>query len=218
MAEQGRVYMTPAPDQARAREQYRGAARGYDQHMRPFRRWQREAIDRLELKEGETVLDVACGTGINFEALEAKLGGTGRIIGIDLSPDMLRQAHQRVRNRGWANASLIEAAVEDADVDVSADAALFSFTHDVLQSEQAVANVVAHLRLGARVASTGAKLGRNPLVNWFVRRAARDYITTFEGLDRPWRPLEKYAEMTWRPRALGGAYVAWGTVVRSPNA
>jgi ubiquinone/menaquinone biosynthesis C-methylase UbiE len=210
--------VTTQPDRDRAREQYETAAQGYDEHMRPFRRWQLEAIERLELRSGQTVIDVACGTGINFEALEDKVGREGRIIGIDLSPDMLRQARERVRDRRWTNVNLVEAAVEDARLDEVADAALFSFTHDVLQSEPAVASVIAQLRSGARVASTGAKVGRNPIVNWFVRRAARGYITTFDGLERPWRLLEKYAEMTWRPRALGGAYVAWGTVSRAADA
>ena len=128
---------------------------------------------------------------------------------------MLAQARQRATSHGWQNVSLIEAAVEEAELDVTADAALFSFTHDVLQSPPAVANVVAHLHRGARVASVGAKFGArwNVVVNFFVRRSARSYITTFEGLDRPWRELERYAgEMRHRDLALGGAYVAWGEV------
>ena len=45
-------------------------------------------------------------------------------------------------------------AVEEAEIEAAADAALFSFTHDVLQSPGAIANVVRHLRPGGRVAST----------------------------------------------------------------
>jgi hypothetical protein len=39
-------------------------------------------------------------------------------------------------------------------------------------------------------------------------------MTTFEGLDRPWRELERYTagEMRSKSLALGGAYVAWGTI------
>jgi hypothetical protein len=95
------------------------------------------------------------------------------------------------------------------------NAALFSFTHDVLQSRVAVANVVAHLVPGARVASVGAKLGAswNVLVNFFVRRSARPYKTTFEGLDRPWRILERYTgAVEVRDLALGGAHVASAAV------
>jgi hypothetical protein len=71
------------------------------------------------------------------------------------------------------------------------------------------------LKPGARVASVGAKYGSrwNVPVNFFVRRAARPYMTTLEGLDRPWRTLERYAaDLKSRDLALGGAYVAAGSI------
>ena len=203
---------TGEPVRQQAIEQYRRAAPGYDRHMKRMARWQEMAVERLDLRSGETVIDVACGTGLNFPLLEAGVGPSGHVVGIDLSPEMLAQARERATAEGWSNVSLIEAAVEDADFDATADAALFSFTHDVLQSPEAVANVVSHLKPDARVASVGGKLGArwNVLVNFFVRRAARPYMTTFRGLDRPWRELERHAEVRHRDLALGGAYVAWG--------
>jgi trans-aconitate methyltransferase len=183
--------------------------------MRRFARWQRLAVERLELQSGEVVIDVGCGTGVNFPLLEAGVGPGGQIIGIDLSPEMIAQARERVAGTGWQNVTLIESAVEEAEIDATGDAALFSFTHDVLQSPAAVARVVSSLRPGARVASVGAKLaGRwNFIVNAGVRMSARPYMTTFAGLDRPWRELEQYTgEMEHRSLALGGAYVAWGRV------
>jgi SAM-dependent methyltransferase len=167
------------PDRKAALEQYRRAASGYDRHMRRFARWQRLAVERLELRSGEAVIDVACGTGVNFPLLQAEVGPTGRIVGIDLSPEMLARARDRVAAEGWRNVTLIEAAVEEAHIEERADAALFSFTH------------------------------------FFVRRAARPYLTTFSGLDRPWRELERYTgEMQHRSLALGGAHVAWGRIIR----
>lgn len=210
-----RTMRTDQPDRAAAVEQYRRAAPGYDRHMRWFARWQRMAVGRLALRPGDTVIDVACGTGLNFAPLEAAIGPGGRIVGIDLSADMLAGARERADTAGWENVTLIESAVEEAQFDAVADAALFSFAHDVLQSPAAVANVVAHLRPGARVASVGGKLagGWSPVVNFYVRRAARDYMTTFAGLDRPWRALEGHAgTMEHRSLALGGAYVAWGAI------
>jgi SAM-dependent methyltransferase len=203
------------PERAAAIEQYRRAAPGYDRHMRRFARWQRLAIERLELQPGDTVIDVACGTGLNFPSLQEQIGEHGRIIGIDLSPEMIAKARHRTDEAGWRNVSLIESAVEDAPIEASADAALFSFAHDVLQSADAVARVVTNLRPGARVSSVGAKFGArwNVLVNVGVRISARPYVTTFRGLDRPWRELERYAgTMEHRALALGGAYVAWGRV------
>jgi ubiquinone/menaquinone biosynthesis C-methylase UbiE len=190
-------------------EQYQRAAPGYDRHMKRFARWQRLAVERLALQPGDAVIDVACGTGLNFGLLQERIGSGGRLIGIELSPEMLAQARERVAVHGWENVTLIETAVEEARFEARADAALFSFTHDVLQSAAAVANVVAHLKPGARVASVGAKLARRgPVVNFFVRRSARPYMTTLRGLDRPWGILERYiTELELRPLALGGAYV-----------
>lgn len=188
--------------------------------MRRFARWQRIAVNRLDLRPGDTVIDVACGTGLNLGLIEAAIGPSGRIIGIDLSADMLAAARQRIAAGGWENVTLIESPVEEAQLDTVADAALFSFTHDVLQSPAAVANVVSHLRTGARVASVGAKLAGawSPVVNYLVRRAARSYVTTFSGLDRPWRELDRHVgEMQHRRLAVGGAYVAWGTVGERPG-
>jgi ubiquinone/menaquinone biosynthesis C-methylase UbiE len=204
-----------APDPSAASEQYQRAAPGYDSHMRRFAGWQLKAVDRLDLSPGDTVIDVACGTGLNFPALQERIGASGQIVGIDLSPDMIAVARERVAANGWENVTLMEAAVEEARIHTKADAALFSFAHDVLQASEAVANVVVHLRPGSRVASVGAKYakGWNPVVNFFVRRSARPYVTTFEGLDRPWRELERYAgEMQSQSLALGGAYVAWGEI------
>ena len=199
------------PDRTIALKQYHRAAQGYDRHMRRYARWQRMAVERLGLQPGETVIDVACGTGLTFPLLEDAVGTSGRIVGIELSPEMAIQARERVAAHGWENVSLIEATVETAAIDDVGDAALFSFTHDVLQSPAAVANIVAHLKPGARVSSVGAKLagGWSPIVNFFVRRSARPYVTTFRGLDRPWRELDHYtADMEIRSLALGGAYVA----------
>jgi ubiquinone/menaquinone biosynthesis C-methylase UbiE len=203
------------PDRPAALNQYRRAASGYDRHMRRFARWERLAVDRLELREGETVIDVACGTGFNFPLLEAAVGASGHIIGIELSPEMMAQARQRVAKHGWSNVTLVEAPAEEAAFEGLGDAALFAFTHDVLQLPRAVANVVSHLKPGGRVSSVGPKLGApwNFPVNFFVRRSAKPYVTTFEGLDRPWRYLERYApNLKARDLALGGAYVASGQV------
>jgi ubiquinone/menaquinone biosynthesis C-methylase UbiE len=112
------------PDADAAIGQYRSASEGYDRHMRRFARWQRMAVERLELGPGEVVIDVACGTGLNFPQLEARIGPSGRVIGIDLSPEMLAQARDRATNEGWENVTLIEAAVEDAEFEGGGDAAL----------------------------------------------------------------------------------------------
>ena len=48
---------------------------------------------------GDTVVDVACGTGQNFPLIEQAIGSEGRIVGVDLTDAMLAQAQQRVEEQ-----------------------------------------------------------------------------------------------------------------------
>jgi ubiquinone/menaquinone biosynthesis C-methylase UbiE len=70
------------------------------------------AIELLQLRPGAVVLDVACGTGMNFELVEQRIGPSGRLVGIDRSGRMLDRARSRVARYDWGNVSLIEADVE----------------------------------------------------------------------------------------------------------
>jgi hypothetical protein len=121
-------------------------------------------------------------------------------------------AWARVTNLGLRNVELIEAAIEEAELP-DVDAALFSLTHDVLQSPVALDAIAACLRPRGHVASVGAKTPPGPraVTDRLARVVAGRYVTTFENFDAPWRLLgERVAELEVRPVALGFAYVAWG--------
>jgi demethylmenaquinone methyltransferase/2-methoxy-6-polyprenyl-1,4-benzoquinol methylase len=67
------------------------------------------AVDALKLRPGDTVVEIGCGTGLNFPLLRAAVGETGRIVGVDLTPEMLAQARARAAEEGWRNVELVEA-------------------------------------------------------------------------------------------------------------
>jgi len=67
------------------------------------------AVERLRLTPGATVLDVACGTGVNLPLLQHYLQDAGRIVAIDLSDAMLRRAKARALKRGWQNVRFVQA-------------------------------------------------------------------------------------------------------------
>jgi ubiquinone/menaquinone biosynthesis C-methylase UbiE len=74
-----------------------------------------QAIQRLRLQPGATVLDVATGTGANFPLLIERIGASGRIYAIDSSPGMLARARSKVTDAGWDNVDLIEADARTLD-------------------------------------------------------------------------------------------------------
>jgi demethylmenaquinone methyltransferase/2-methoxy-6-polyprenyl-1,4-benzoquinol methylase len=204
----------PAPDPGLAIERYRRHAPGYDASAERTMPLRRRTVGLLGLQPGQTVLDVACGTGLSFGLLQGGVGPQGRIVGVELSADMLDVARRRVSGEGWSNVTLVQAAMEGALIPGPVDAVLFNFTHDVLRSAPALANVFAAVRPGARVAVAGMKLAPWWLapLNLLALAKARPYMTTFEGLDRPWSRLENYLErFDWEPVMAGIGYIGHGT-------
>ena len=205
------------PDAGLSVAKYREHAQDYDlasAGAQTVRAW---AVRLLGLQPGEVVLDVGCGTGLNFGLIDEHVGRDGEIVGIELCGAMLERARGRLEACECAG-TLVESAVEEADLPSTADAALFSYTHDVMRSPGALENVFRHLRPGRRVAAAG--LMEPPPwspIGGYVRRLAREYATTLEGFDRPWSHLERflpYLEVE-EQIGLGGAYVASGRVMRA---
>ncbi|MBV9111895.1 MAG: class I SAM-dependent methyltransferase [Hyphomicrobiales bacterium] len=54
------------------------------------------AMDRAEIRSGEAVLDVGCGTGATTFELSRRVGEAGRVLGVDISRPMLSLARQRL--------------------------------------------------------------------------------------------------------------------------
>ena len=203
------------PDLALAVEKYRKHAAGYDATAQRTMAMRRRVIEMLGLRAGETVLDVACGTGLSLPLLRQAVGPAGRVIGVELSPEMIERARGRVAGAGWNNVTLIESSMEDADLGAPFDAALFNYTHDVLQSPRALERIFSQARPGARVAIAGIKHASRWLVPLRLYRLlkARPYVTTFSGLDRPWHLIEGFVPgLQVTPAMLGTNYFAHGSV------
>jgi demethylmenaquinone methyltransferase/2-methoxy-6-polyprenyl-1,4-benzoquinol methylase len=211
------------PDRRLALEKYQRHAAAYDyratlaERTRLWPRTRRRAIARLRLEPGDTALDVGCGTGLSFSLIQARIGPEGRLIGIELSPDMMAKARERVESSGWQNVALIESAAEEADIPVQADAVLFHFTHDILRSPSALDNVFRHMKRGGRVAAAGNKWAPWWVfpVNLYVWYIARHYVTTFQGFGRPWSELVRFVpDLRVEAVLFGGGYIVWGRVPR----
>jgi demethylmenaquinone methyltransferase / 2-methoxy-6-polyprenyl-1,4-benzoquinol methylase len=73
--------------------------------------WRERAVDRAELSQGDSVLDVCCGTGDLSLELAARVGPGGHVVGCDFSEPMLDLAREKASRRAaggvrfeWADA------------------------------------------------------------------------------------------------------------------
>ena len=178
-------------DEAAALALYRMRCGYYDLQLAPYEVLRRCAVEHLALQPGQTVLDIGCGTGMSLDLLQQAVGPQGQVVAVDQCREMLEQARRRVDCAGWDQVELVCSPVQEAVLPASADAALFHFTHDILQTPAALDHVLAHLAPGARLAVCGLKwappwfAALNPLVWWNAVQS----VTTLDGLDAPWSGL-----------------------------
>ena len=145
------------------KDRYRRFAADYDNAMGYLEPVRAASFEHLDLKPGESVLDLGCGTGISFERLHRDVGPQGCIIGLEFSPEMLELARRRVELSGWSNVTLIEGDANTVDIPGPLDAALAFFVPEILNSPPAVRRALDSLSPGGRLVASGVKHARGPL-------------------------------------------------------
>ena len=140
----------------------------------------REAVEALDPAPGDTVLDVGCGPGSNFELLRDRVGSSGTVIGVDYSAGMVRRARRRVVSNEWENVAVVQADAACLPVSTdSLDGATATLALSAMPAVETVATEVARvLRPGGRLAVMDADLRREtagvayPLLARLYRRLA----------------------------------------------
>jgi SAM-dependent methyltransferase len=74
-------------------------------------------IDHLALQPGETVVDLGSGAGIDVFLAADSVGPTGRVIGVDMTPEMLARARRNAAKAGVTNAEFREGRLEALPVE-----------------------------------------------------------------------------------------------------
>ena len=212
-------------DPAQSVEDYGAIAARYDRATRRINAVRLDAVEALRLQPGDTVLDAGCGSGFSFAAIQAAIGPAGCLLAFDHSPELLAIARGRIQAAGWDNVVLLEERAEMANFGAALSARgaaapsalLFSYVHDVLQSQAALDNLLSQAAAGARVAAVGTKLWPwwGLPVNAYLYFTHRHYITNRdENFRTPWARLaprlaDFEVRVRWPP---GWRYVASGTL------
>jgi demethylmenaquinone methyltransferase/2-methoxy-6-polyprenyl-1,4-benzoquinol methylase len=186
-----------------------------------WRRLRTEAIEHLQLEPGDRVLDVGCGTGTSFPYLLKKVGHSGEVVGVEISPYMSRKARARIERSGWINVHVVESPAQTAVLAGTFDGLLMFAAHEVLTSEQALDNIFSYLKEDARAVTFGAKQVHTHLgwiFNPLLRLASQKLLPFSVPIDsQPWRLLEERLEQLTVEERLGGLmYLVWGSTLLKP--
>ncbi len=115
----------------------------------------RKSVSKLRLRQGDTVLEVGCGSGSNFQLLERVVGPNGIIFGVDLSGGMLARAKARCSRHGWSNVEMTQADALSYQPRVQPRAALFSFSYSAIpERSRVLAQTWSLLQPGGRLVIT----------------------------------------------------------------
>ncbi|MEM7059789.1 MAG: class I SAM-dependent methyltransferase [Pseudomonadota bacterium] len=103
----------------------------------------------LSAVAGERIIDLGCGAGASIEALSTAVGPSGHVMGIDVSPDLLRQAQDRMSETD--NIQIVEGDAQNYVFDQNFDA-LYSRFGSMFFDDPAAAfrNLASALKPGGR--------------------------------------------------------------------
>jgi ubiquinone/menaquinone biosynthesis C-methylase UbiE len=119
--------------------------------------WQatrQQVLDLAQLRPGETVLDVGCGTGTLALLAKQRVGAAGRVTGVDPSAQMIARARRKAARRGLGAHFEIAAVEQLAFPDRSFDVVLSTYMMHVLTDDlkrQGLAEIRRVLKSGGRL-------------------------------------------------------------------
>jgi len=205
---------------------YRKKAKHYDITSRlypapgyPQRAQRLQAVRALGLGAGDSVVDIACGTGLNFQLIEEAIGPEGRIVGVDLTDAMLARAQDRIEKNGWSNVSLVQTDAVDFEFPAEVDAILSTYAmSQVPECAEVIAHGAAALSGSGRWVVLDLKVpGNTP--RWLAQLGTaivRPFASIDEWIMRsPWEAIgaamrEELADLSWTELCFGTAFLAAG--------
>ena len=204
-------------------ESYRKYAKSYDLAVKLYRllglkigKYRKMTVNALELSKGDFVVELGCGTGLNFPLVLDAIGPDGKLIGVDVTDKMLDQASIRVKENGWKNVELVQSDFANYEFPNELDGI---FTTGAVQYSPQYDEIIKKgykaLKHGKNFVIFDFKMPQGftrifaPVLIFFTKafEANEEYLKR-----HAWESIEKYFEKTTFQEGWGGfVYLSVGT-------
>jgi ubiquinone/menaquinone biosynthesis C-methylase UbiE len=180
------------------------------------------AVDALRLRGGDTVVEIGCGTGLNFPFLERAVGPQGGIIGLDLTDEMLGRAWERIQANHWSNVELIRADAAGYDFPAGLGGVISTFAITLVpEYDRVIKKASKALAAGKRCVILDLKKP-GTLPSWLMTLAVlitKPFGVSTDLMERhPWESIEKYfGSNSNKELYFGFAYLSVGEAARTAN-
>jgi ubiquinone/menaquinone biosynthesis C-methylase UbiE len=204
------------------RSSYQSAAKYYDFAVRLYgligirKAYRSRAVRLLRLQRGDCIVELGCGTGLNFPLIIEQIGPEGRLIGVDLAPNMLAYARERVERAGWKNIELVQSDIVAYNFPEGVNGVLSIGVFGYIADRDRVIKAASHALVpGGRLVIMDGKRP-NRLALWVFKLIvwlSRSFGVTSDYFDkRTWEPVERYFQETAFEQMYGGMlYISSGT-------
>lgn len=157
----------------------------------------KKAVEHLDIKNGQTILDVACGTGSNFKHIRA-VNNQVSIYGTDFSEGMLRKAKLLIEINKWENIYLFQSDVRllnfsslknYANVNIGFDRIICALGFSVLPEwELILDNLLGILNPNGKIIILDVFAEKRDFNTWLVEKIAKADLNR-----KIWQTLETKA-------------------------
>jgi ubiquinone/menaquinone biosynthesis C-methylase UbiE len=163
-----------------------------------------KSLQLAQLKKNDTILDICCGSGLSFSAIQSIIGKEGKIIAVDANKHMLDLARKKAAKNNWNNIVFIECDINKLDINVQADLALFALCwYDCKICTEWVRHINHFLKPGTGIfcfidykyPQNWIRHIANPVLSLLVKWLGEAYNTE----DLKWDPMQEIGSLLINP-------------------
>jgi len=173
------------------------------------------AVEKIELKKGDKVLEIACGSGRNFVYLIKVVGEDGFIFGFDYSQEMLDAAKQLCERNNWKNVKLVHGDAARLEINENDfDGVISTLGISAIPDwEKALQRCYDVLRSGGKLVVCDAHLfsGFFKIFNPLVRFIYSNLAAWTPSRNIPEKMKEKFGNVTVKNYNMGTFFIAVST-------